>query len=66
MMKKNLGEVRKVLHNLLSSLPAVKSHCSQEVVRRHLALIAYYQKQYDQLIAPLASELTSEQVQPSV
>ena len=60
MMKKNLGDVRKVLHNLLSSLPAVRSHCSQEVVRKHLALIAYYQKQYDQLVA-----LTSEQMQPA-
>ena len=50
-MKKNLSEIRKVLHNLLSNLPAVKDHCSQEVVKRHLALIAYYQKQYDQLVA---------------
>jgi len=59
-IKKNLPEVSKVLHNLLSSLPAVRDHCSQEVVRRHLALIAYYQKQYDQLVA-----LRSDQALPA-
>ena len=49
MKKKSLSDIRQVLHDLLKSLPAVKHHCSQEVVKRHLALIAYYQKQYDQL-----------------
>jgi len=47
MKRKSLSEIRAVLHGLLASLPAIKSHCSQEVIRRHVALIEYYQRQYD-------------------
>ena len=55
MKKKSLAEIQKVLHGLLKNLPAVKSHCSQEVVRRHLALIAYYQRQVDLMVSAAAS-----------
>lgn len=51
MKKKTLPEITRTLHKLLSSLPAVKAHSSAEVVKRHLQLIAYYQRQYDLLIA---------------
>ena len=51
MKKKSIAEIRTVLHGLLKNLPAIKSHCSQEVIKRHLALIAYYQRQYDLLVS---------------
>lgn len=54
MKQKTLSEIRQVLHGLLKNLPAIKNHCSQEVVKRHMALIAYYQRQYDQLAASVS------------
>lgn len=54
MKHKNLSEIRAVLHDLLKSLPAIKMHRSQEILRQHLELIAYYQKQYDLLVAKSA------------
>ena len=50
-MNNNLSNVKRTLHDLLKSLPAVKAHCSAEVHKRHLALIAYYQRRYDLLAA---------------
>jgi len=49
MKTRSLSEIRTVLHDLLKNLPAIRTHCSQEVLRRHVALIAYYQRQYDLL-----------------
>jgi hypothetical protein len=51
LMNNNLAKVKRTLHKLLKSLPAVKAHCSVEVHKRHLALIAHYQRQYDLLAA---------------
>ena len=51
-MNNNLANVKRTLHDLLKSLPAVKAHCSAEVHKSHLALIAYYQRRYDLLAAP--------------
>ncbi|MFK8080030.1 MAG: hypothetical protein AB8B97_07085 [Granulosicoccus sp.] len=50
-MNQKLHNVTRTLHELIKSLPAVKAHCSAEVVKRHLQLIAHFQRQYDQLIA---------------
>ncbi len=50
-MKNSLINVRRTLHDLLKALPAVKANCSQEVLRKHLALIRYYQNRYDLLVA---------------
>lgn len=49
-MKSNLKNVTRNLHDLLKTLPTVKATCSAEVLNRHLQLIAYFQRQYDQLI----------------
>lgn len=49
-MKNNLQSVTRNLRDLLKTLPAVKANCSAEVLNRHLQLIAYFQRQYDQLI----------------
>lgn len=59
-LKYKLQNVTRNLHDLLKSLPTVKATCSAEVIDRHLQLIAYFQRQYDQLIkieqpAPAAS-----------
>jgi len=50
-MNNNLANVKRTLRDLLKSLPAVKAHCSAEVHRQHLALIAHYQHRYDLLAA---------------
>ena len=50
-MNDNLANVKRTLRDLLKSLPAVKTHCSAEVHKRHLALIAHYQRRYDLLAA---------------
>ncbi len=49
-MKNKLHNVTRNLHDLLKTLPTVKATCSAEVVDRHLQLIAYFQRQYDQLV----------------
>jgi len=50
-MNQKLHNVTRTLHELIKALPAVKAHCSGEVVKRHLQLIAHFQRQYDQLAA---------------
>jgi len=50
-MKDSLINVRRTLHELLKALPAVKENCSHEAIRKHLALIRFYQNRYDQLVA---------------
>lgn len=45
----NLHSVTRNLRELIKTLPAVKANGSTDVVKRHLQLIAYFQKQYDQL-----------------
>ncbi|GEM_PF-985543 len=49
-MKQNLQQVTRTLHDLIKSLPAVRAHCSQEVLKQHVELIAHFQRQYDLLI----------------
>lgn len=49
---KSLKNIRQTLHDLLNSLPAIRANCSTEAVRRHLMMIAYYQRQYDLLLNP--------------
>lgn len=44
-----LQNVTSTLHDLIKTLPAVRAHCSAEVLKRHLQLIAYFQQQYDLL-----------------
>ncbi|MFK7857259.1 MAG: hypothetical protein AB8B64_00460 [Granulosicoccus sp.] len=50
-MNQKLQNVTRTLHELINALPAVKAHCTAEVLKRHLQLIAHFQRQYDQLIA---------------
>jgi hypothetical protein len=47
----NLQNVTSTLHELIKTLPAIQTHCSAEVIKRHLQLIAYFQQQYDRLAA---------------
>lgn len=49
-MKNNLQNVTRNLRDLIKSLPAVRANCSAEVLNRHLQLIAYFQRQYDELM----------------
>ena len=49
-MGNNLHNVTRNLRELIKTLPAVKANCSAEVIKRHLQLIAHFQKQYDQLV----------------
>jgi len=46
----NLQSVTRNLRELIKTLPAVRANSSAEVVKKHLQLIAYFQKQYDQLV----------------
>lgn len=48
-MKNSLINVRRTLHELLKALPAVKARGSQEAVKKHVALIRFYQQRYDAL-----------------
>ena len=50
-MNDNLANVTRTLHDLLKALPAVRERCEADVIRRHVALIAYYQRRYDRLAA---------------
>lgn len=50
MKTKTLAEIRVTLHDLWTSLPAIKERCSAEAVRQHMKLINYYQQQYDRLL----------------
>lgn len=49
-MGNNIHSVTRNLRELIKTLPAVKASGSAEVVKRHVQLIAYFQKQYDQLV----------------
>ncbi len=53
-MKNNLINVRRTLHELLKALPAIKDKGSQEAVKKHMALIRFYQERYDALTASSA------------
>jgi len=50
-MNNTLPKVTRTLHDLIKALPSVRAHCSEEVLQRHLQLIAHFQQRYDQLIA---------------
>ncbi len=54
-MNNSLINVRRTLHDLLKALPAVKANSSAESVRKHIALIRYYQQRYDELAGNLAA-----------
>lgn len=51
-MNQKLQNVTRTLHDLIKTLPAVQANCSAEALKRHLQLIAYFQEQYDLLVAP--------------
>ena len=51
MKRKTLAEIRVTLHDLWTSLPAIKDRCSAEAVAQHMKLIRYYQQQYDRLLS---------------
>jgi len=51
-MNRDLQNVTRTLHELIKNLPAIKAHCSAEVLRRHLQLIAHFQRQYDLMMTP--------------
>lgn len=51
-MNQKLQNVTRTLHELIKALPAVKAHCSAEALKRHVQLIAHFQRQYDLLVAP--------------
>jgi len=53
-MNNKLHNVTRTLRELIKNLPAVKAHCSAEVLKRHLQLIAHFQRQYDLLAAAQA------------
>ncbi len=53
-MNNNLHNVTRTLRELIKNLPAIKAHCSAEVLKRHLELIAHFQRQYDLLVASQA------------
>ena len=55
-MNDTLENVTRNLHDLLKSLPAVRERCGTETLRRHLALIAHYQRRYDRLTAAAATD----------
>ena len=52
-MNQKLHNVTRTLHELIKSLPAIKAHCSAEVVDRHMRLIAHFQHQYDLIAASM-------------
>jgi len=58
-MNQKLANVTRTLRDLIKSLPSVQAHSSAEVVKRHLQLIAYFQNQYDQLVAAGANPQTA-------
>lgn len=54
-MNDNLVSVTRTLRELLRSLPAVRARGGVEGLRRHLALIAHFQRRYDRLAVVSAS-----------
>jgi len=50
-MNDNLASVTRTLRDLLRNLPAVRTRSSDDALRKHLALIAYFQRRYDRLAA---------------
>lgn len=51
-MNRDLQNVTRTLRELIKNLPSIKAHCSAEVLKRHLQLIAHFQRQYDSLTTP--------------
>lgn len=54
-MNNSLINVRRTLHDLLKALPAVKANSSAEAVKKHMALIRFYQQRYDVLVGNMAA-----------
>lgn len=60
MGRENHKKLAKVLHDLYVALPALQSLGNAESIRKHLLIIEYYNKRYDEA-------LTDEQVfQPTL
>ena len=53
-MNDNLASVTRNLRELIKSLPAVRERCTADVVRRHVELIAHFQRRLDRLVATRA------------
>ena len=51
-MNQKLHNVTRTLHELIKALPAVQAHCTAEALKKHLQLIAHFQRQYDLLVEP--------------
>ncbi|MFK7892097.1 MAG: hypothetical protein AB8B63_14875 [Granulosicoccus sp.] len=58
-MSDKLYNVTKNLRELIKALPAVQENCNKETINRHLQLIAYFQRQYDNLVQPSSTSTTS-------
>lgn len=54
-MNRDLHNVKRTLRQLIKNLPAIKAHSSAEVLKKHLQLIAHFQRQYDSLAAPVST-----------
>lgn len=50
-MNNNLHNVTRTLRDLIKTLPAVKARANADLLRKHLQLIAHFQRQYDQIVA---------------
>lgn len=48
-MNNTLPKVTRTLRELIKALPSVRAHCTQDVLQRHLQLIAHFQQRYDRL-----------------
>lgn len=59
-MNNKLNNVTRTLRELIKALPSIKANCSAEAVTRHVQLIAYFQCQYDQLVADTALPAASQ------
>ena len=53
-MHDSLPALTRTLHDLITSLPAIRAHCSQEVLHRQLQLIEHVQRRYDRLVSARA------------
>jgi len=46
-----IGNVKRTLHELIRTLPAIKQHCGTDSVQLQLKLIAHFQRQHDRAIS---------------
>lgn len=48
-----LSNLARALHDLFGALPAIRQHYGPDAVQKQLKLIAYFQRQHDQLASKL-------------